>query len=388
MPKRTYRRTVGRRRKRYGGKRRKTFRKGGYRSRSSARSVAKYTSIIRPITLKPKFQMRRMQYYNTLRLDTGLGQSGQQADIIKSTVPIFFKLRLNSPYPFHNLDGLSPMSASPLPFTQYTGNTNWNSATVVHSNGQTIDQGTAYEGWRSPGSPAYSYQQWAILGTKVTMSYTPIGNSNSTTGAQPTAFFAFIETQPGAPTIRQQPRVAAPGGTGPSVIADIYERPYCKVRKILPTKVAGGSAGNISYGGGGTSAALTFNYSPKRMNGVKDIADNQSLWGNISYVDDGQPTTNPKVNHPAEGDYLVVGIMPLMDDLNTGGSTNDPVPLQSGMLQLKMETVCAFREPIDAHAIGNTEAAGNVELGGGGDAMAGVHFARMAGAAAAGFAGL
>lgn len=386
MPKRTYRRKrTGRR---YGGRRRKTFRKGGYRSRASARSVAKYTSIIRPITLKPKFQMRRLQYYNTLRLDTGLGQSGAQADIIKSTVPIFFKLRLNSPYPFHNVSGLTPMSASPLPFTQYTGNTNWNSSTIVHNNGESIDNGTCYEGWRGPGSPAYSYQQWSVLGTKVTMSYTPIGNSASTTGAQPTAFFAFIETQPGAPTIRQQPRVAAPGGTGPSVIADVYSRPYCKVRKILPTKITGGSAGNIAYGGGGNSASMNFNYSPKRMNGVKDISDNQSLWGSISYQQGQTALTTPIVNHPPEGDYLVIGIMPLMDDSNTGGSVNDPNPLQSGMLQLKLETVMAFREPVDGHAVGNTEAQGNVGLGGGGDGMAGVQFARMAGAAAAGFAGL
>ena len=387
MPKRTFRRGVSRRRKRYGGKRRKTFRKGGYRSRSAARAVAKYTSIIRPITLKPKFQMRRLQYYNTLRLETGLGQSGEHASLIQSTVPIFFKLRLNSPYPFHNLDGLSPQSQNPLPFTQYTGATNWNSVPTVHSNNTTIDQGTCYEGWRGPGSPAYAYQQWAILGTKVTMSYTPIGNTKSTQGAQPTAFFAFIETQPGKPTIRQQPRVAAPGGTGPSVIADIYQRPYCKVRKILPTKIVGGSAGNISYGGGGNSAAMTFNYSPKRMNGVKDIADNQSLWGNISYVSDGQPITNPVVNHPAEGDYLVVGIMPLMDDSNVGNNIDDPVPLQSGMLQLKMETVCAFREPIDAHTIGNTEAAGNVAMDSGGDGGAGAAFAHMAGQFARGAAG-
>jgi hypothetical protein len=132
---------------------------------------------------------------------------------------------------------------------------------------------------------------------------------------------------------------------------------------------------------------MTFNYSPKRMNGVKDISDNQSLWGSISYVSDGQVITNPTVTQPNEGDYLVVGIMPLMDDSSTGSNVNDPVPLQSGMLQLKMETVCAFREPIDAHTIGNTQAAGNVGTGDGGDAGGGAEFARMAGAFARGAAG-
>lgn len=122
MPKRS-RSYKPRRRRRYGGKRRKTFRKGGYKSRSSARSVGRYTSIIRPITLKPKYMMKRLQYYNTLKLEPGLIQTGQQAEIVKSNVPLWLTLRLNSPYPWIDVTNLQNGTAG----WGYTGTSQFNS---------------------------------------------------------------------------------------------------------------------------------------------------------------------------------------------------------------------------------------------------------------------
>lgn len=381
MPKRggrTKKRPVRRRR-------RKTVKRTArYTSRSRARNVGRYTSIIRPITLKPKFQLKRLQYYNTAQINMGLGQSGSQASIIQSNVPIFFKMRLNSPYVVQSMDGLNvPVAAGGPDFTQYTGSTYWNKPVNTHANADDIDVGAAYEGWAGPGSPAYGYSQYCVLGTKVTVSYTPIGNtstSHASRGAAPTAFFGFIETNT-SDGIRQMPRNA--GSQPPSQIEDIYKKPYCKVRKILPTKIVGGSAGNISYAGGGTSSSMTFTYSPKRMNGIKDIADNQSLWGAVNYTGN---TTTPLVNHPNEGDYITIGFMPLMDDRGSQApqSSGDPIPMQSGMLQIKMETVIAFREPITGTS---PNAAGNVALAAGGDAGGGDIIGMVAAAAAQGAVG-
>lgn len=375
-PRRTKR---SKRPRRVGGKR--------YAARSSGRAVRKYTSIIRPITLNPKFQMKRMQYYNTCNVQMGLGQSGSQADIIKSTVPIFFKVRLNSPYIVSDFDTMNPQASANSPFSQYTGSTHWNNPIVPHSNTDSIETGSQYEGWSGPGSPAFGYSQYCVLGTKVSASYTPIGNLSTSAsgsggqpgGAQPTGFFGFIETNT-VDGIKQVPRTS-----NPTTIGDIYKKPYCKVAKILPTKTAGGSAGNISYAGGANSATLTFNYSPKRMNGVKDLADNQQLWGGVRY--DGVHGTQPSVQHPNEGDYLTIGWIPLMDDhgAEQSQSSGDPQQMQSGMLQIRMETVVAFREPINGQA---EFAAGNVAMATGGDSGAAAAIGAFAGGFARGAVGL
>lgn len=320
----------------------------------------------------------------------GLGQSGSQADIIKSNVPIYFKVRLNSPYIVSNFDTMNPTTSASAAFSQYTGSTHWNNPIVQHSNSDAIDVGSQYEGWSGPGSPAFGYSQFAVLGTKVTVSYTPIGNLSSAAsgsggqpgGAQPTAFFGFIETNT-TDSIKQVPRTS-----NPTTVGDIYKKPYCKVAKILPTKIAGGTAGNVSYAGGATSATLSFNYSPKRMNGVKDIADNQGLWGGVIY--DGIHGTQPSVHHPNEGDYLTVGFIPLMDDhgAEMSQSSGDPQQMQSGMLQIRMETVIAFREPINGQALGAQNAAGNTAMATGGDSGAAAAFGHFAGGFARGAVGL
>lgn len=383
MPKRS-RSYKPRRRRRYGGKRRKTFRKGGYKSRSSARSVGRYTSIIRPITLKPKYMMKRLQYYNTLKLEPGLIQTGQQAEIVKSNVPLWLTLRLNSPYPWIDVTNLQNGTAG----WGYTGTSQFNSPTGALQTDGAINSATSYEGWAGPGSPAYSYSQWCVMGTKVTVSFTPIGNtttSHATKGAQPTAFFGFITTGPNAGLV-QNPRntgTVTPGSSR-TTVEDIYKRPYCKVRKILPTTSLG-PTGAIGYKGGATSGAMTFNYSPKRMNGIKDIADNMTLWGQTAYSQPGDNAGTPLVHNPSEGDYLHIGIVPLMNDIPVGYNTaDDPAPMQSGIIQIKMETVIGFREPVDGAAKGSEFAGGNVAMNHGGDAGAGAQFAHLAGAFAAG----
>lgn len=389
MPKRSRSYKPRRRRPRYGGKRRKTFRKGGYRSRSSARTVGRYTSIIRPITLKPKYMMKRLQYYNTLKLEPGLIQTGSAAEIVQSNVPLWFTLRLNSPYPWQDIAGLGVQTGSGI--TQYTGSHQFNTPQGPLSQDGAINSATSYEGWSGPGSPAYSYSQWCIMGTKVTVSFTPIGNtttSHSTKGAQPTAFFGFMTSGPNSGLV-QNPRntgTVTPG-TVRSTVEDIYKRPYCKVRKILPTTSLG-PTGAVGYKGGATSAAMSFNYSPKRMNGVKDISDNMQLWGQTAYSQSGDNAGTPVIHEPSEGDYLHVGILPMVNDIPTGfNNADDPAPMQAGIIQIKMETVIGFREPVDGAAKGSIFARGNTASASGGDAGAGSQFAHMAGAFARGAAG-
>jgi len=247
-----------------------------------------------------------------------------------------------------------------------------------HNNQSAMNQGSRYEGWDGPGSPAYGYAQYCVLGTKVTATYTPIGNLQSTSGAVPTGFFGFLHTDADN-QLQQAPR-SADLGPNHTVIKSIYEKPYSKVVKILPTGMATGNLTQTAhYGGGGTSGRLVFNYSPKRMNGIKDIADNHTLWGALH--NDGDPQW---ASHPAEGDYLTIGLAPLMADVNSNQSVHDPVaPMQSGMLQIKMETVIAFREPVNATAAAGSGNVGTGTGGGGGDlaAMAG----QFTGAAARAF---
>lgn len=332
--------------------------------------------------------MKRLQYYNTLKLEPGLIQSGSLADIVKSNVPLFFTLRLNSPYPWQDIGGLSVETGSGI--TQYTGSHQFNTPQGPLAPDGAINSATSYEGWAGPGSPAYSYSQWCIMGTKVTVSFTPIGNtttSHAAKGAQPTAFFGFLTSGPNS-GIEQNPRntgTVTPGSQR-TTVEDIYKRPYCKVRKILPTTSLG-AGGAVGYKGGATSAAMSFNYSPKRMNGIKDISDNMQLWGQTAYTQGGDNAGTPIVHEPQEGDYLHIGIVPLMNDIPTGQSVNDPAPMQSGIIQIKMETVIGFREPVDGQAKGSINASGNVAPAHGGDAGAGSTFAHMAGSFARGAAG-
>lgn len=333
--------------------------------------------------------MKRLQYYNTLKLVPGLAQSGSQAEIVQSNVPLWFSLRLNSPYPWEDISGLG-VTTSPTGITQYTGSHQFNTPQGPLAPDGAINSATAYEGWSGPGSPAYSYSQWCVMGTKVTVSFTPIGNTSSShgQGAQPTAFFGFMTTGANSGIV-QNPRntgTVTPGSER-TTIEDIYKRPYCKVRKILPTTSLGGT-GSVGYKGGATSGAMSFNYSPKRMNGIKDISDNMQLWGQTAYTQGGDNAGTPVIHEPNEGDYLHIGILPMVNDIPTGYNTADnPVPMQSGIIQIKMETVIGFREPVDGAAKGSIFARGNTAPADGGDGPAWGAFGAAAGGFARGAAG-
>lgn len=285
---------------------RRSYKKGGNNKKVNkqrgfykSQYVPTKVPLLQPITLKPKRLVRRVIYNNLIKIENNLLTSGGSSTVN----PQFISLYLNSPWIVAN--------------DAYTsgGNSNWtpNRAMSSHSNGGDPSSGTSYPGlFETDQSIGDSYREMCIVGTKVTVTYTPVENSQDP-DTQPTMLFGIIETGPS-------------NLTSANVSSNVvYDTPYSKVSKIIG--FGNGTSGNVNKVSKG--GFLQFNYSPKKFNFIKDITDAKGMWA---------ANQSSQGNHPSEKDTLVLGICPLMIGDNTRA-------LVSGILQLRMEAMILFGEP-------------------------------------------
>lgn len=269
-------------------------------------------------TLKPKSVMVRFQYYQTMEVLNQLIGTQQNAQ--------FITLNLNSPW-ILNDNTYSNQGSNIWSF---------NTPTTVHTNGSNVDLGTSYPGaFQGQGSPGYGYQNAGVVGTKVTISASPLQNTGGGTGLTgPTALFAVIQSQPNA-TFTQN-----------SKIEDMYNTPYCQVKKLVGVNNVNGLNGSSK------SAKIVVKYSPKRFNNIKDLRDNKSYFATMVST-----AGNVTGNHPGEKDRLSFGLVNVLSDPIT------KQPCCQTMIQIKMEATVLFTEPFENDNLANPVPAGQQSIG-------------------------
>ena len=304
-----YRRNNYRRKRRpynRGGRGRRVQR---YRKNMKRQYVPTKVPLLQPITLKSQRLVRRVVYNNLIKVENNLLSAGGQT----SVNPQFITLYLNSPWIVSN--------------DTYTagGGSSWapNRTMSIHVDGNDPTSGTSYPGlFETDSAIGESYRQFCIAGCKVTATYTPVENSVST-DTQPTAFFGIMQTGPS-------------GLTASNVSSNtVYDQPYSQISKVIG--FGNGTSGNVNKVSKG--GFLSFKYSPKRFNFVKDIEDAKGLWAS---------NQSDQAKHPSEKDSLVLGICPLMANDNTRA-------LVSGIIQIRMEAMMLFGEPSNTNNYADPE---------------------------------
>ena len=288
--------------------------KKGRAMRRGYNSKAKYpgyvnsgkVGVIMPITLKPKQMVRKVVYNNLIAVRNQVAGTAPST----SVTPQFMVMNLNSPWLINSLINVAPGSSTWVP----------NRDLLTFTNGSNPTSGTYYPGvFDLTNSPGNTYRQQCVIGSKVTLTYTPVENATDP-DSQPTAFFGAICTGPS-------------GWTSANInINKIYDAPYSKVSKIIG--FGNGTSGNVNKVS--KAGFLQFKYSPKKFNMVKDIQDTKSLWSGVA---SGSGT------HPSEIDRLVVGITPLIIG-------DDTRALVSGVLQIRVESTMLFAEPDNLNNFG------------------------------------
>lgn len=281
----------------------------GYNKKSNGVGYLKSARVnaIMPLSLKPKKIVRKVVYNNLIQVTNNLLSSTTGSGTVQ---PQFMTLNLNSPWMVNSLLYAAPNTCGWTP----------NRTLDVFTNNSNPTSGTSYPGlFELTNSPGNTYRQSCIVGSKVTLTYTPTVN-NQNTESQPTAFFGVISTGPS-------------NFTSTNLNCNkVYDSPYSKVSKIIG--FGSGTSGNINKQQ--KSGFLQFKYNPKNYNMVKDISDTKSLWANV---------VSGSGSHPSEIDRLVFGICPLMIG-------NNSVPLVSGIVQLRIEATMLFAEPDIANNLG------------------------------------
>lgn len=286
--------------------RRRPYRRGGqnkkvmkYRRKANSHYVPSKVPLLQPITLKPFKLVRRVVYNNLIKVDNVLLSSGGT----NTVNPQFIKLNLNSPWLLSD----DTYSAG--------GGSSWapNRVMSAHTDGNSGASGTSYPGlFETDQSIGNCYRQFCVAGCKFTATYTPVMSDNGDE-TQPTALFCIAGTGPS-------------GLTSSNISSNtVYDMPFSRVSKIMGVAQSGsGAVSKLSKGG-----FVSYNYSAKRANFVKDLQDTKGLWAS---------NQSDSAKHPSEKDTILVGLVPLMDNDTTK-------PLVSGILQIRMEAFMLFGEP-------------------------------------------
>lgn len=253
--------------------------------------------LLRPVSLKPKSCLKKVIFYNTAEVINTLIGGAQNAQ--------FNSMYLNSPW----------LQASSLYAHQATNQWNWNVAHTSHTNGGNVQVGTQYPNLFGENEMGTQYQDLCIVGTKVTLTATPLA-AHAICG--PTAFFAQINSQ-------------ATDLASTSKIEDLYALPNTTIKKVS------GNQSGASVLTSPKSASITLRYSPKKFNNIKDIRDNSNYFAHVN-----QAGVAASGSHPAELDRVTFGIV------NTLSNPSVSKPACPIMLQIKMEAIILFSEPFTA----------------------------------------
>ena len=167
------------------------------------------------------------------------------------------------------------------------------------------------------------YSSCAVVGTKVTVTATPIKNN---TDIQLGYLYTVKHSQPST------------GLSTSSTITDINKMPYVKLAKI-----AGPDAPTSGFQSGEKiGAKLVIKHSPKRFNNVSEIRDNQQLFNTTG--------TNGIATRPGEGDYLTIGCIPSLNGMDE--------QVSDFCLQVRIEQRLLWTEPRES-LVGDSPGQGN-----------------------------
>lgn len=290
----------------------------GKKSYSSSKYRYNVARVNRHLNVKPRSAMQNVTYYNSFRCQPKVNTS---ADPESRQQNFNIVVGLNSLWPFA---------------------TNWNQNASV--NGQVctpneeineyvtaptppathVDDNTTVMPNVVDGAGLFNqYSKCCVVGTKVTLTATPIKNN---TDIQMGYLYAIKHSQP------------ATGLSTTSTITDINKMPYVKLAKL-----AGPDAPTSGFQSGEkVGAKLIITHSPKKFNNVADVRDNQALFNSTG--------TNGVATRPGEGDYLTIGVIPSLNKMDE--------QVTDFCLQMRIEQRLLWTEPRES-LVGASAGQGN-----------------------------
>jgi len=298
--------------KRYTGKKyKKRYNPNKYR-----RNVAR---MVRPLNVKPRSAMQNVVYYNSFRcvpsLDTSQAAGSKQQNYN-------IRIAMNSLWPFQtgwnnfatNTAGTNNQICAPnAGITEYT----------FPSVSPLTGTETVMPNVRDGSSLFDQYSKCFVVGTKVTIVATPLGNS---TDIQLGYLYAIKHSQPGT------------GMNLLSKINDVQKLPYRKMAKLVgPDAPTSGFQSGEKVG-----AKLIIKHSVKRFNNVKDIRDNSVL--------SNKTGSNASGATASEQDFLTIGVIPALNNLDT--------KCTDFCLQIRIEQRLLWTEPLES-LVGDSAGQGN-----------------------------
>lgn len=274
-----------------------------FQRKNAKYQLANKVELVRSITLKPTSVMKKFVFYNTAEVTNHLSAGGNHQCQ-------FVQMFLNSPW----------MLASNV-YANQGGNTwNWNKSMNGHNDDDPLSTGTSFPGLFEYGSSVgRSYQNLTVVGSKVTITATPIIDANVGPKCI-TALFANVDSQ-------------GSNLDGDSTIDDLYALPYTQIRKVT-----GAQSNNGDLSGNTKSASIVLKYSPKRFNNIKDIRDNSTFHALLNLA---QGTGRL----PPERDRVCFGVVPVITNPT---SKKECVKI---LLQYKHEATILFTEPFNNNNI-------------------------------------
>ena len=160
----------------------------------------------------------------------------------------------------------------------------------------------------------HRYQNFTVLGSKISATYEPIGVEDGTAQVPSTFYIALS----GSDNIMS---------TG-SEMSLINKFPYCRRASICP-----GQQYNSTHQGSNQGVRLSMTYSTKKFEGVRDVKDNNQLTGEFSG------------HQPSETSFFYVGIRNTIPS----GSASHRMP--DGLMRVKVEYIVSLSEPTETNNV-------------------------------------
>lgn len=253
--------------------------------------------IPRQLTYKHKQVIQKVVYHNNFICDPALSSSNNQQNW-------FFRICLNSPFLFEN--GYATYAT--LTNQQFTPN---KSITEVGVGGTVGPSTTIMPGLKDGYAQFTQFAKYAVIGTKVSLTATPIENQQVN---QPSVLYAIKHSQTNS------------GLSGSSTIDDVNKLPFRQMAKVL-----GAAPSAMVFNNRPAGAKLIINHSPKKFNSVYgSLKTNNDMWG----------TTSGDGSIPAERDHLTIGIVPMLNTLGQQATKFG--------LQMRVEQSIMLTEPLEA----------------------------------------
>lgn len=175
------------------------------------------------------------------------------------------------------------------------------------------------EGWDDWNT---RYAHFQVLGSKIQMTYEPIGIDGANVAQACTAYINLAGN-------------TSQIGTG-TEMSQINELPYTKRASMVPAQTNSQGGGLVSNSTWSNNGVRLFHfYSTKSFEGVNDVTDNEQLKGNM--------LSAPAV--PQEGSFFTIGLR------NTIPSSTPSNRMLNGILRVKIEYITLLTEPTSTNRV-------------------------------------